>query len=93
MKAGRCHVCKRVIRINADGSLRKHWRGGLRANTCDGSTTESSSEPMPTATLRGRMLFFGEGCMFVYQTPDPLTRDDVNRIMLTLLSHVEETTR
>lgn len=24
MKAGRCHICKRVIRLNTDGTLRKH---------------------------------------------------------------------
>jgi hypothetical protein len=38
VKAGRCPVCKLVIRLNADGTLRKHRPGGFRFDVCSGSS-------------------------------------------------------
>jgi hypothetical protein len=95
VRAIRCPVCKLVIRCNWDGAPRKHRPGGLRSDVCSGS----NKRPIPPAPapaqppiLRGRMPLPGEGRTFSYEAPDPLTRDDVNRIMLTLLSHVEDAT-
>ena len=96
MNYKRCPSCGILISVKVDGLLRAHRIAGLGSRLCTGSGRIPDPDPIPVTSKKddcpviGRMPLPGNNRTFSYQATGPLSYDDVERIKLALLSHVDE---